>query len=46
MKIPKVEYEVYNINNENNFMLLNLSLCKNVKIDISIPVEINDNIDK
>ena len=46
MKISKVEYEVYNINNENNFMLLNLSLCKNVKIDISIPVEINDNIDK
>ena len=46
MKIPKVEYEVYNINNEDNFMLLNLSLCKNIKIDISIPVEINDNIDK
>ena len=45
MKIPKVEYEVYKINQENNLIKLNLNVCKNNKIEISIPIEINDNID-
>ena len=47
MKIPKIEYEVYYISNNNIYLKkLNLSLCKNEKIEISIPVKINDNIDK
>ena len=47
MKIPKVEYEVYYPFLYNNtFTKLNLSLCKDTKIEISIQVKINDNIDK
>ena len=46
MKIPRVEYEVYNIINDTYIMPLNLSLCKDEKIEISIPVEITENIDK
>ena len=46
MKIPKVEYEVYHLNETKNLNQLDLSACKDVKIEISIPVEINDNIDK
>ena len=47
MKIPKVEYELYNLLfNNNTLMKLNLSPCKNMKIYISIPVPIKDTIDK
>ena len=45
MKIPKVEYEVFDLLNENNLVKLNLSLCRNQKIEISIPVSINGSID-
>ena len=47
MKIPKVEYEVYYpLNNINNLTKLNLSFCKDIKIEISISVVINESIDK
>ena len=47
MKIPKIEYELYNLMlNNNTLTKLNLSPCKNMKIDISIPVPIKDTIDK
>ena len=47
MKIPKIEYEVYySFNSSNNLTKLNLSICKNNKIAVSIPVIINDNLDK
>ena len=47
MKIPKIEYEVYYPLYDNNLIKLNLTLCKNSKIDITIPVSLNDNnIDK
>ena len=47
MKIPKIEYEVYYPSqNSNNLDKLNLTLCKGTKIEISIPVKINGNIDK
>ena len=47
MKIPKVEYEVYYpFLNHSNFTKLNLTLCKGEKIKISIPVKINDTLDK
>ena len=46
MKINKLEYVVYNIINENELIKLNLSLCKDTKIEVSIPAEIDGNIDK
>ena len=47
MKIPKIEYDVYaKINNENILVKLNLSYCENSKIDLSVPVELNEDIDK
>ena len=47
MKIPKVEYEVYYpLYHSNNLTKLNLSLCKDTKIEISISVEIDGSIDK
>ena len=48
MKIPKIEYEVYYPleNNSRNLKKLNLTLCKNTKIEISITVKIDDTLDK
>ena len=47
MKIPKLDYEVYYpLDNSNKLTKLNLSLCKNTKIEISISVKINDSLDK
>ena len=46
MKIPKVEYEVYYPFFNQSFIKLNLEPCKNTKIEISIPVSIEDDIDK
>jgi len=38
MMIPKIEFNVYYKLNSINLVRLNLSLCYNVKIDISIPI--------
>ena len=46
MKIPKIEYEVYYSLYNKTLIKLNLTLCKNTKIGLTIPVEINDSIDK
>ena len=46
MKIPKIEYEVYYPLNNSILIKLNLSFCKNMKIDISIPISIKDDINK
>ena len=46
MKIPKIEYELYYPINGINLTKLDLSICKNDKIEISIPVEIKDVLDK
>ena len=48
MKIPKLEYEVYYPlnNNSNNLIKLNLTSCKDTKVEISIKVELNDTLDK
>ena len=40
MKIPKIEYEVFFPINDNIFTKLNLSICKNININISIPVDL------
>ena len=45
-KIPIIEYEVYYPFNGINLTQLNLTICKNKKVEISIPVFINDNIKK
>ena len=46
MKIPKIEYEIYYPLYGNVLIKLNLSYCKNNKIDLLIPANINGNIDK
>ena len=46
MKIPKIEYEVYYLINKTNLINLNLSFCKNIKIVLSIPVYLVDDIEK
>ena len=46
MKIPKVEYDIYCKLSGNNLEKLNKSICENAKISLSIPVEINENLDK
>ena len=47
MKVPRIEYEVYYPLYENKLFLLNLSICKDIKINIDIPIIINEkDIDK
>ena len=47
MKIPKIEYEIYYpLYNENELKKLDLTPCKGTKVDISIKVKIDGNIDK
>ena len=45
--IPKVEYEIFYPFNPINLTLLNLSICKDIKINIRIPLNISkDDIDE
>ena len=46
IKTLKVEYDVYAKLFGNNLIKLNLTICKNEKISISIPIIKNDDIDK
>ena len=46
MNTLKVEYDVYAKLFGNNLIKLNLTVCENSKISISIPIVINENIDK
>ena len=46
MKIPKVEYNVYSKLFGKNLIKLNLTVCEKSKISISIPIIINEPIDK
>ena len=46
MKIPKIEYEVYYPLYNDELIKLDLIVCKNTKITTSIPVSINDDINK
>ena len=45
-KIKKILYEVYNGFNSTNLTKLNLSLCENKNLMISIPIIITENIDE
>jgi len=46
MKIPKIEYEVYYPLYDNELIQLNLTICKDTRIDISIPVHIDKKLDR
>ena len=46
MKIPKIEYKIFYKNVSGNYIKLNLSVIEGCKVDISIPVNINDDIEK
>ena len=46
MNIPKIEYEVYYPLLNKNLFQLNLTNCENTNIEISIPIKINDTLDK
>ena len=46
MKISKIEYDVYSKLNGTNLIKLNLSICENTKISISVPVILTEDIDK
>ena len=46
MSIPKIEYSVYCKLPGKNLEKLNLSVCENSKLFLSVPVAISDNIDK
>ena len=46
MKIPKVEYDIYCKLNKSNLVKLNLSICEKIKIDLYIPIIIDENIDE
>ena len=46
MKIPKIEYEVYYPLNDSNLLKLDLSIRKDDKIELSIPVFIDEEIEK
>ena len=44
MKIPKIEYDVYYKQNH-KFIQVNISKCNNIKIDVILPITINEEID-
>ena len=46
MKIPKIEYEVYFPFNSDKLTQLNLSICKDIKMDIYIPIKLDDDFIK
>ena len=46
MKIPKVEYDLYSKLNGSNLIKLNLSVCQNTKVNISVPIIITESLDK
>ena len=44
MKIPKIEYELYySPNDDKKLKKFNLTICKDTEVNISIPVNINEN---
>ena len=45
MKIPKIEYDIYSKLNGKNLEKLNISICEDVKIFLSVPVEITESLD-
>ena len=46
MKTPKIEYEVYAKLSGKKLEKLNLSVCANIRVSLSIPIVINESLDK
>ena len=46
MKIPKIEYNVFCKLFDSNMIKLNLTVCDNTPIDLTVPIVINEDIDK
>ena len=46
MKITKIEYNVYYKLFDTNLIKLNLSVCDKIQIDLTVPIVINEDIDK
>ena len=46
LKVPKIEYEVYYPLFGGSLIKLNLTACENSKIELSIPVELTESLDK
>ena len=48
MKIPKIEFDIYRKMNDTNLQKLNKLLCKDIKIDLFVPIKIPElaNIDE
>ena len=47
MNIPKLEYEIYSLSDENKYDKFNLDICKDVKVEITVSVNISQSdIDK
>ena len=46
LQIPKVEFDIYCKLNGSNLIKLNLSICEDSKISLSVPVKISGDIDK
>ena len=46
MNTKKVEYDVYSRLSQSNLIKLNLSLCEDTKITLSIPIIISESLDK
>ena len=46
MKTPKVEYDIYSKLKGPNLVKLNLTICENSEISLSIPISISEDLDK
>ena len=46
MQIPKVEFDIYCKLNGTNLIKLNISICENSKISLSVPVKLSEDINK
>ena len=46
LQIPKVEYDVYSKLNDSKLIKLNLTICDNSKIILSIPISLSESLEK
>ena len=49
IKIPKIEYDIYykfNSSNSTHLKKVDISICNNNRIELSLPIEISEDLDK
>ena len=44
-QIPKVEYDIYSKLNDSNLINLDKLICSNIKVNIIVPIKINESLD-